>query len=242
MIKSFEKIDFYSEDIKLTGYIHLPSEKPESFVIGSHGLLSDGNSGKQIDLAQNLMKNNIGYLRFHHRGCAESDGDLQSTDLSTRRCDLKAAFQFLKKNFNPLKTGLFGSSMGGATCIFSSHEIDPHALVLLASPVVGSSMEDSFSGSIDILMKETGLPKEFFIRNINFNLEDKIPELKNTLVIHGDNDEIVPFKNGETLFAKAGQSKKFIRLENGNHRVEDPEHQKIFIREATHWFFKHLKE
>lgn len=240
MQEKIKEIFFYSQNIKLKGYIHIPSNDTKNFVIGSHGLLSDGNSGKQIDLAANLSKQNIGYLRFHHRGCGESEGNLSETDLNTRKKDLEAAFNFLKENYSPEKTGLFGSSMGGATCIFSHDSIKPAASVLLASPVLGATMEKSFGDSLKILMDETGLEKSFFIKNIDFDLDSKLDSIKNALVIHGDKDEIVPFENGEKLFSKIKEDKKFIRLENGNHRVEDKNHQKIFMEEAVDWFTRYL--
>ena len=240
MKKSFREISFKSGKNLLKGFIHETDNAKASYVIGSHGLLSDGNSLKQIELAKRLAKKNIGYLRFHHMGCNDSQGNLKDSDLNTRRRDLISALEFLKQNYITDKIGLFGSSMVGATCIYSYDDINPDAAVLAASPVIGESMKKSFSGSIDILMKETGLPENFFLKNIDFDLVNNLGNIKNTLVIHGNKDNIVPVENGEKLFAGIGNEKKFLKLENGNHRIEDLKHQKIFIDEAVCWFAKYL--
>ena len=37
------------------------------------------------------------------------------------------------------------------------------------------------------------------------------------LIIHGDNDKIVPLSHGETLFSAAGQPKEMWVVQNGGH-------------------------
>jgi alpha-beta hydrolase superfamily lysophospholipase len=240
MSSDLREIHFFSDRIKLHGYLHIPENFSNSVVIGSHGLLSDASSNKQTALAEELSKHNIGYLRFNHRGCGKSGGNLEDSSLFTRKKDILAAHNYLKENFNISKTGLFGSSMGGATCIFSSKEISPCAMVLVASPVIGKTMKDSFTESIDILMEETGLSKNFFEKNIDFDLLPGLDKIINTLVIHGDKDEIVPFKNGEILYSAIGNEKKLIRVESGDHRITNPKDQKTVLNEAVNWFVKFL--
>jgi len=240
MNETIEKIELISDSIKLSGYLHLPSKSIKSFVIGSHGMLSDAESGKQIALASKLGKSNIGYLRFNHRGCKDSQGNIRETNLDTRKTDLLAAFSFLKKNFVFEKTGLFGSSMGGATILHAYADIKPDAIAVLATPVKGENLKRSFTNSIERLMEETGLPESFFIANTNFNLTPKLQNIKNILVLHGNKDEIVPFENGKTIYKKSGNKKKFIELDMANHRVEDEKNQKFFISETIKWFKKYL--
>lgn len=240
MSSDFKKIYFNSAKFKLNGYLHIPKNFSNSIVIGSHGLLSDTKSRKQIALADELSKFNIGYLRFNHRGCGKSEGNLEKTNLLTRKKDILSAYDYLKSKFTIKKIGLFGSSMGGATCIFSSKEINPNSMVLAASPIIGQSMENSFTGSIDILMKETGLSKSFFKNNIDFDLLAELDKVKNTLVIHGDKDEIVPFENGEILFSKIDNDKKLLRIKNGDHRITNPKDQKTMLKESVNWFIKYL--
>ncbi|MDY0361163.1 MAG: alpha/beta hydrolase [Desulforegulaceae bacterium] len=240
MSSDFKEINFYSEKFSLSGYLHIPKNFSNSIVIGSHGLLSDAQSMKQINLAKRLSDYNIGYLRFNHRGCSTSQGKLENTNLLTRKTDIISAFEYLKTNYNIKKTGLFGSSMGGAACICSHDEIKPQAMVLVASPVLGKTMKNSFSNSIDILMKETGLSRNFFEKNIDFDLSGDIDKIKNSLVIHGDNDEIVPFENGEILYSNLKNDKKMIRIKNGDHRITSPKDQNIMIDETVNWFVKYL--
>lgn len=236
MSSDCRKIFFNSDDIKLQGYIHIPDTDTPSFVICSHGLLSDAFSKKQINLADRLIEQNIGCIRFHHRGCGESEGVLENTDLLSRKKDIISAFEYLKKNFKLKKTGLFGSSMGGAASIYSYSDINPDAIAVAAAPVFGDTMKSYSNNSLDNMMKETGLSKEFFEKNTNFNLVDQIHIIKNILIFHGEDDEIVPFENASVLFKRSGEDKKLIKFEQGDHRISDPEYQDIMINEAVKWF------
>ncbi len=241
MKNEIKEIHFDSGPFMLSAFIHIPEGKNPPFVIGSHGLLSDAMSAKQINLANELNKRNIGYMRINHRGSGKSEGDLENSNLETRKEDLVSAFNYLKKNFNPSKTGLFGSSMGGASCIYANEIINPNALVLTASPLSGHSMGKAFSLNIKSLIKESGLSENFFKKNMDFDITEKTFNLKNVLVIHGDKDEIVPFENGEKLFSNSMSPKKFLRIENANHRIENINHQEIFQKNALDWFIKYLE-
>ena len=57
-----KEIYFGSDEYQLRGVLHLPAEKNPPTVIGSHGLLSTGDSPKQIALAESL--HGPGYCLF----------------------------------------------------------------------------------------------------------------------------------------------------------------------------------
>ncbi len=86
------EIHFISDSLRLCGILHLPLQKNPPVVIGSHGLLSSGNSPKQIALAQICNARGIAYFRFDHRGCGKSEGDFASVTTFKGRCtDLACA-------------------------------------------------------------------------------------------------------------------------------------------------------
>ena len=63
-----------SENFLLRGMLHIPTDEKGPVVIGSHGLLSSGNSPKQIELAKRCGEFGIAFFRFDHRGCGKSEG------------------------------------------------------------------------------------------------------------------------------------------------------------------------
>lgn len=227
-------ISFYSDGLRLDGVLHLPSDPNPPVVVGSHGLASDGDSPKQVELANTCASLGMAYFRFHHRGCGTSEGFFPDvTTLENRKKDLLAAVTtVMSRPDTGNRLALFGSSMGGTTCIAASENLNVEGYVLVAAPVVGKTLTKAPE-------RQDGEPElslDFYDRLLNFDMTDKIPPIKNVLVFHGDNDETVPMKNSETLYRLAGEPKKLIIQTNGDHRISDPEHQAEFIRESSAWF------
>ena len=58
-----------------------------------------------------------------------------------------------------------------------------------------------------------------------FNSIKKLGDYAGPLLIaHGDADELIPFAQGERLFAAANQPKRFVRIAGGDHNWVPPEH------------------
>ena len=119
MEKETHKIKFTSQGFLLKGVLHLPDVKLPPLVIGSHGLEGSKESAKQKVLAKRLVQNNIAFFRFDHRGCGESSGDfIKDTSLKKRTIDfITAVTHILSLGKTSQDLAVFGSSMGGATCI-----------------------------------------------------------------------------------------------------------------------------
>ena len=235
MSATVTEIQFESGEFTLTGMLHLPEGESAPVVIGSHGLLSDADSEKQIQLAEALLKEGIGYFRFHHRGCGTSGGELKDASLETRTTDLLAAWDMLSRRKDVARPfGLFGSSMGSATCINAWSAIRPAATVLVAPPVLPDTLGDE--ARLSAMMEETGLPESFFANHFNMDFDERLPGLRNVFVFHGTDDEVVPFDNGRQVYEMAAEPKKLIALEGGDHRISLPGHQKIFVMKAVQWY------
>lgn len=236
-----ETISFLSDDCKLSGVLHLPERQNPPVVIGSHGLLSDGNSGKQVDLAAALNEKGIAYFRFHHRGAGSSEGDRATSTLDTRVTDLVSAWNMLKeRNDLGRPFGLFGSSMGGATCIAAWSAIRPAATLLIAPPILGKEILNKSEEEAAALMAETGLPEEFYRNNLGFDLTERIPGMQNLLVFHGTDDDVVPVENGHRTYELAAEPKRFIALEGGDHRISHPGHRKVFMMKSVAFYEEKL--
>ena len=102
-------ITFESDGFFLKGMLHLPKTDLPPIVIGSHGLLSNSYSPKQIALARECNANGIAYFRFDHRGCGQSNGVFNEvTSLEGRHNDLISAIKTMqmRKDIGE-KIGLF---------------------------------------------------------------------------------------------------------------------------------------
>ncbi len=202
------EISFKSGNYLLKGMLHHPSNELPNLVVGSHGLESTGDSPKQIELANKCNDMGIAYFRFDHRGCGKSEGIFSEvTSIENRKTDLiNAVNTIMKRDDIGNKLALFGSSMGGATCIATAKDLKAEAYILIAAPVFGETLLKP----PEELKDKPGLSIEFYKKLLNFDLSENLSFLRNVLIFHGDHDDIVPILNGKTIFSNACNPKKFI--------------------------------
>ncbi|WP_300667988.1 alpha/beta hydrolase [Desulfoluna sp.] len=238
-----KKLDIPVSGLHLSAVLHLPETPNPPVIVGSHGLLSTKESGKQLTLAKRCNALGIAYLRLDHRGCGESQGHFLDTTLTTRVEDLLAAAGVLK-GFGLTKNGLalFGSSMGGATCLAAWNPLLAEgfplkAMVSLAAPVAGIGMTEAAIAAQEELHD---VPLSYYQKNMGFDLTEELSDIHHILVVHGDNDEIVPIHNAHNIMELAQGPKELIVNEGGDHRMSDPAHQARFFTRATAWLQRAL--
>jgi len=227
-------IRFSSDEYHLHGTLHLPKIKKPPVVIGSHGLISTGDSPKQIALAEKCTQHNMAYFRYDHRGCGESEGEFSSATTFEGRCrDLMSAVKTIR-DFPDTgdAIALFGSSFGGAISLAMAGGLNITSIVTVAAPLFSGNIKEPYVNNpannsvMQTLNKDT----------LFFDIRDRIPAISHLLIFHGDNDQIVPFGNALELNQNAKQPKKLICQKNGDHPMSNKIHQKEFINLAVVWF------
>ena len=218
-----ETVEFKSDGHALAGTLHRPKASAAPIVIGCHGLMANRNSPKQVKLAQACCRQGIGYFRFDHRGCGESQGEFNRvTSLAGRRQDLLDAIRFVRSlDACNGHIGLFGSSMGGAVCLSVHDTADVAVMVTFAAP-----LHSRFSHA------DNHPP------DLSFDITGESHQVKNILILHGECDEVVPLSHARRLYGHASHPKKLIIQPGGDHRMSDPDHQATFIRKSTNWFLE----
>ncbi len=230
-----QTIRFTSDGYQLVGDLHLPDKNRCPVVIGCHGLLANRQSPKQIALAEALNRMSIAYLRFDHRGCGESQGAWNSRTLLTDRCrDLYHAIQAMQSHsaIGGL-AGLFGSSFGGTIVMAVAADHPVPRLVTYASPITSRTVHQQ--AAADQIQAHNALSTNE-LEALAFDIRPQLPLLKNILVLHSENDEIVPCDHARQIFAAARDPKKLIIFSGGDHRLSDPDCQAQFIEACTAWF------
>ncbi len=229
-----QDVTFWSNKLILKGTLHLPNVDDPPFVVGSHGLLSDRKSPKQIALADSLNTCVIAFFRFDHRGCGDSEGDFRSiTSLESRRQDLLDAVKAIaSKDETGHFLGLFGSSMGGAACLAAIEKLQVPTMVTVAAPIRSRGITSSVEIQTDMDLQTAKLGEQ----QLQFDLSYLLTSIHTILIFHGDADQVVPFSNAMEIYEKAAAPKRLIRQQRGDHRMSDPNHQKKFIKESTQWF------
>lgn len=231
-------IIFYSDGFRLKGILHLPGADRPPLIIGSHGLLSSGNSPKQIELARQCNANGMAFFRFDHRGIGSSEGVFENvTSLEARCNDLRSAIHTIRgRNDIGDRIGLFGSSMGGAVCLTVAGDPDIDAIVTFAAPVRSRTILDPPESAE---YPPSGHPS-FRANNLRFDISGELSRVRRVLIFHGDADTIVPPSDAMEIFERVGEPKRIIIQKNGDHLMSNTDHQKEFIREACAWFCARL--
>jgi len=234
-----KEIVFSSDNFLLKGHLHLPPADRPPVVLGSHGLFSDKNSPKQIQLAQQCNRNKIAYFRFDHRGCGRSKAPFEEvTSLEARCTDLKAAAKMLRDRKDiGAEVGLFGSSMGGVVCLATARYVKADALVTWAAPIRSSEIGENKASPAR--RGETAASDHPFKKN-PFDISDQLSGIRNILIFHGNADETVPLSHAQEIYEGVSQPKKMVVFSQSDHRMSNPTHQKDFIRQATAWFYMNL--
>ena len=132
-----EKLFFQnSRGARLSGILHHPKDNAQhGSVVLCHGMESNKNSEKLVDLGTALAEHGILALRFDFAYVGESDGRFEDITYSGEVDDLRAAYALIQGR-HPGKTAILGSSMGGTVALmFAAQEPQVAALVTIAAPL-----------------------------------------------------------------------------------------------------------
>ncbi|MDA3897152.1 MAG: alpha/beta fold hydrolase [Desulfobacteraceae bacterium] len=231
---------FSSDEYQLHGTLHLPATKNPPVVIGSHGLLSTGDSPKQIILAKRCTENDMAYFRYDHRGCGKSNGEFSSATTFDGRCrDLIAAVQTIRElSETGNQIALFGSSFGGAISLALAGTLNIASIVTVAAPLFSEGIKEPYVND----PKNQPLMQSLDKDKLFFDIRDRISLISHLLIFHGDADKIVPFENALELNKTAQDPKMLIYQKNGDHPMSNGIHQKEFTNLAVAWFEKYFQK
>lgn len=224
----------------LKGTLHLPKCPMPPLVVGSHGLEGTRNSAKQMLLSKVLPVNNIAFFRFDHRGCGDSQGSfVEDTSIEKRADDFCAAVSHvIEMGVTSKRIALFGSSMGGATCIRAWQDIERagfsiQGAVLCASPVNTLTIKRIPLAGND---NRPALSLNFFKENLLYDLSEQAKALHHVMIFHGRADQVVPVENAQILYAAMQPPKEMILHDGGDHQMKDRAHQQDFEQKMTAWY------
>jgi len=187
-------------------FLPSPVEPPERYtVLVCHG--NAGNISHRLDRTL-LMHANLGtdVLLFDYRGFGQSSG---RPNESGTYDDVRAAYRYLVEDRGVAEDRivLFGESLGAAVALQLATEVRAAGLVL----------EAPFTSIRDMAHEAYPFIPNGWVRTRYENIE-KISGLEMpVLVVHGTDDETVPFAQGKNLFEAANEPKRFLPIDGGGH-------------------------
>lgn len=248
------KVHFKNKDgVKLVGILHKPRKNTNSCIILCHGLRADKDEGGRfIALARRLVKESFAVFRFDFSGRGESSGKQQDVSVIKDLECINAAHVFLKqqgyRNF-----GILASSFAGASVPFflSKHLCNTQA-VTFWYPMLDLSqwLKEWRPGG---QRRKELLRKGYFMRK-GFKMGNRIvaettklkpwKELEKVeipmLIVHGDNDQQVPYKNSVRYSKKFGI--KLVTVHGGDHGFHNKKDRVRAINATVVFFSKSMKQ
>ena len=166
-----------------------------------------GNAGNLIHRLDNmaaLYRSGLSIFIFDYRGYGRSEGKPSEEGLYR---DALAAYTYLTeaRRIPPQQVVMFGRSLGAAIA----------GEVASQRPIGGMILEGSFP-SVEAVAKAFyfGLPVHWLI-SARFPLSEKLQRVRvPVLVIHGEQDEVIPVELGRLVFESANEP-KFLYLVPG---------------------------
>ena len=204
---------------------YVPAEGGRWTVLFCHG--NAGNISHRLDTLKMFYELGLNCLIVDYRGYGKSTG--KPTEQGTL-IDIMAGFQWLneEKGLRPEELILFGRSLGGSIAATIAKDINPASLVL----------ESAFTSFDDVgAHYYPWLPVRLFSR-FDYNTLEAVKQVTcPVLVIHSPDDEIIPYKFGQQIFAAANEPKQFGILE-GSHNEgfydNDDMYKQIWINWLQH--------
>ncbi|MEZ4715769.1 MAG: alpha/beta hydrolase [Caldilineaceae bacterium] len=193
-----------ADDMRVHGWF-LPCEDAVASVLFLHG--NAGNISHRLDNLRLLVERaRCQVLIIDYRGYGRSDG---LPDERGTYVDATAAWTWLTTH-TPGPHVIFGRSLGGAVAVQTAVTATP--------PPDGLIVENTFTRLLDIAADMVPFPAMLGLLPDIYPTLARMPQLTvPVMVIHSEQDELIPVNHAHTLFAAAPEPKELYVVAGGRH-------------------------
>ncbi len=190
-----------ADGVNLVTWRHPPApDKPTVLYFQGNG----GSSADRADRFADLIGAGFGIFAPSYRGYGGSGGSPTETGLLA---DGLAAYDHLAE----MRDGpivVYGESLGSGIAVHVAAHRDVAALAL----------ESPFTSALDVARNAYPVLPVSFLMKDRYHSDRLINKVSCPLVvIHGVDDNVVPFRLGKALFELANDPKRFVAVPNGGH-------------------------
>lgn len=191
-------------------------EKGRPVVILLHG--NGGNRLHRVELCRLLASLNLHVFAFDYRGYAENPGSPSQAGLLN---DARAFWKYAVRDrkVDPSRIIIMGESLGGGVATLLASELCEQK-----TPPAGLVLRSTFSSMVDAASHHYPWVPVSWLLWDRYPSQSVISKVDcPVLLIHGTNDQIVPYKLGKKLFdaaaptSQSGISKQMLTIEQGSH-------------------------
>ncbi len=182
---------------------HVPPRGDKPVILYFHG--NGGALNYRADRFRALIADGTGLLALSYRGYGGSSGRPTETGLLQ---DAAAAYRFAVARYPAQRIALWGESLGSGVAVALAAE----------HPVGRMILEAPFTSTADIGAAAYPIVPVRLLMKDQFRSDQRIGKVTvPVLILHGEQDRVVPIAFGERLYALIIAPKKFIRIARGGH-------------------------
>jgi uncharacterized protein len=198
----WESVTLETEDGLILDAWWVPADQPRAHMLFLHG--NAGNISHRLRSLQQFNRLNLSVLIIDYRGYGRSQG---RPDEPGTALDARAAWQWLLQNNPQADRVIFGRSLGAAVAAELARSADAEAVIL----------ESAFR-SITLLGQQLYpfLPVRLLAR-LHYPVIDYVRDINSPLlVVHSEDDEIIPFTEGMAVYEAANEPKQLLVIRGGH--------------------------
>ena len=211
----YESIIFESDDKTKLHAWYIPKKDAKTTLFFLHG--NGGNISHRLDSIKLFNSLGMNVFIFDYRGYGNSEG---SANEQNTYDDAKSAWNYLlkSKNIKDENVIIFGRSLGGAIAAKLGSELKPKAVIL------ESTFTTVKEFASDVYPFLPGFLIHFKYETTKYLKDIDCP----ILIVHSEDDNIIPFKYGEAVFKNANEPKTFVKIK-GDHNYGFIESKHIYV-------------
>ncbi|MDD4053036.1 MAG: alpha/beta hydrolase [candidate division Zixibacteria bacterium] len=225
---AFEDVTLETKDaVSIDGW-YIPADSAKATILFCHG--NAGNIGDRLESIAQFHRMGLAVFIFDYRGYGKSTGSPSEQGIYL---DAEAAWDYLTgaKGIDPKTVVILGRSLGGAIATWLAAEHRPGALIV----------ESSFTSLRDIAARHYPfLPIRLLLRYQYNNKETITRVTAPVMIAHSPDDNLVPYRQGEAIYAAANEPKEFLKL-SGSHNDSFLQSAQLYENSLSSFIEKHIK-
>jgi fermentation-respiration switch protein FrsA (DUF1100 family) len=200
----YEAVTLQTDDgLRLSAWF-IPHPAPRATLLFFHG--NAGNLSHRLESIRLFHDLGLAVFIIDYRGYGQSEGS--TSEAGTYR-DAAAAWGYLvgQRHISPREIVIFGRSLGAAIAAELASRTRPAALII----------ESAFTSVPNMAARlYPWLPVRWLSR-YRYDTQSALEAIScPVLIIHSREDDIIPYTEGEQLFAHAHEPKQFLELRGGH--------------------------
>ena len=219
--------------------------KPRGVIVGVHGFAGDKDSSVLFHLAYALCKHDYALVSFDFPAHGKSTAPDEALRVVNCKRDLCLVAQWVKETYPDVPYGVFATSFGGYITSLCADPLQGFKKVLRAPAV---TMAAALEKMVSPLSKEEllrngadcGFERKMHVSGAFYRELRECPFVdpdERVLVIHGTEDDVIPFAAVEELAARC-DNVRLIAVEGADHRFKREQDLARILRESVSWFLE----